>query len=176
MIVKITLLSGLALLALLMIYAATRPDSFAVERSARVEASPERVFGLINDLHRFNTWNPYERKDPAIKGQYGTTASGPGASYAWQSDKVGIGSMQIVDSTPASRVAMKLDFIKPFEAHNTVEVTLMPEPGATRVTWAMVGPMSFVGKLMHVFFNMEQMVGKDFEEGLGTLKSLAEQR
>jgi uncharacterized protein YndB with AHSA1/START domain len=179
MVIKVFVITAVAALALLMIYAATRPDTFAVERSTRVQAAPERVFALINDLRSFNTWNPYERKDPAIKGSYGRTSAGPGALYSWQSEKVGVGSMEIVDAAPASRVTMKLDFVKPFEAHNTVEFTVKPEgaaPDITRVTWAMVGPMSFIGKLMHVFFNMEQVVGQDFEAGLENLKTIAEQR
>lgn len=94
---KTILIAVVAAVALLLIYAATRPDTFRVERSARMKASPERIFALINDLHQFNTWNPYEKKDPTIKGQYTGTANGPGAAYAWQSDKVGVGQMRIVD-------------------------------------------------------------------------------
>jgi uncharacterized protein YndB with AHSA1/START domain len=179
MVIKVFVITAVVALALLMVYAATRPDTFAVERSTQVQASPERVFALINDLHSFNTWNPYERKDPAMKGVYGKTSAGPGALYSWQSEKVGVGSMQIVDVAPASRVSMKLDFVKPFEAHNNVEFTLKPDTGSagtTRVTWAMAGPMNFIGKLMHVFFNMDRMVGQDFEDGLMNLKTLAERR
>ena len=133
--VKTIALVLLAALALLLAFAATRPDTFRVERSRVISAPPERVFGLIHDLRQFNTWNPYERKDPAIQGQYGAATSGPGARYAWQSDKVGVGSMEIVEATAPRRVGMKLDFVKPFEAHNQVEFTLQPEgAGATRVT------------------------------------------
>ncbi len=171
---KTILLAVVAVIGLLLIYAATRPDTFRVERSARVNAPPERVFALINDLHRFNTWNPYEKKDPAIKGQYSGNASGPGAAYAWQSDKVGVGQIEIVDVAAPQRVTMKLDFVKPFEAHNIVEFTLKPDADATEVTWAMHGPAPFVSKLMGVFVNMDRMVGKDFEDGLGNLKTAAE--
>jgi uncharacterized protein YndB with AHSA1/START domain len=171
---KTILLAAVAALALLLIYAATRPDSFRVERSMRIQAQPDKVFALINDLHSFNTWNPFEKKDPAIKGSYSGAASGKGAAYGWQSDKVGVGSMEIVDTAPASRVTMKLDFVKPFEAHNIAEFTLAPDAGATRVTWAMHGPAPFISKLMQVFFSMDKMVGKDFEDGLSNLKTLAE--
>jgi uncharacterized protein YndB with AHSA1/START domain len=169
-------LAAVAAIALLLIYAATRPDTFRVERSASIKAPPERIFALINDLHSFNTWNPYEKKDPAIKGRYGETASGRGAVYAWESDKVGVGRMEIVDTTAAAKVTMKLDFVKPFEVNNIVDFTLKPDADATQVTWAMHGPAPFVSKLMHVFFNMDRMVGKDFEDGLSNLKALAEVR
>ncbi|KAB2888892.1 MAG: SRPBCC family protein [Burkholderiaceae bacterium] len=166
--------AGLALAALA-IYAATRPDQFRIERSLRIVAPPERVFPLINDLHGFNTWNPFARKDPNLQGNYSGPANGPGARYAWQGNKnVGRGSMEILNATAPSQVAMRLDFIEPFEAHNLVDFTLVPEGGATTVTWAMHGPAPFVSKLMGIFLPMERMVGPDFEAGLATLKALAE--
>lgn len=171
---KPILLAVFAAIALLLIYTATRPDTFHVARSASVKAPPERVFALINDLHSFNQWNPYERKDPSLKGTYGATRSGRGASYAWESDKVGVGSMEIMDTVPASKVTMRLDFVKPFEAHNTAEFTLRHEADVTQVTWSMEGGVPFFAKLLHLVFNMDKMVGKDFEQGLVNLKTLAE--
>lgn len=165
----------LAALALLLIYAATRPDTFRVERKLSIQAPPERIFSMINDLKRFNTWNPYEKKDPALKGRYGATTAGPGAQYGWEGDKVGTGSMEITQVQAPQRVAMKLDFVKPFEAHNVVEFSLQPEGSKTQVTWAMHGPANYLSKLMGVVINMDKMVGKDFEDGLNNLKALAEQ-
>lgn len=165
----------LAALALLLIYAATRPDTFRVERKLSIQAPPERIFAMINDLKRFNTWNPYEKKDPALKGRYGATTAGPGAQYGWEGDKVGTGSMEITQVQAPQRVAMKLDFVKPFEAHNVVEFSLQPAGGRTEVTWAMHGPANYLSKLMGVLINMDKMVGKDFEDGLNNLKALAEQ-
>jgi len=171
---KTTLLTIAAALAVLLAYAATRPDIFRVERSLRIQAPPERLHAMINDLRSFNTWNPYERKDPALQGSYGATTVGKGASYGWQSKEIGSGRMAIVDTVPASKVTMTLDFIEPFEAHNHAEFTLRPEPGGTRVTWALHGPVPYVAKVMHLFFNVDRMVGSDFEAGLANLKTLAE--
>ena len=173
---KTILIAVVAALALLLIYAATQPDSFRVERSIRINAQPDKVFALINDLHGFNTWNPFNKKDPAIKGGYSGAASGKGATYSWQSEKVGVGSMEIVDTAPPAKLTMKLDFVKPFEAHNIAEFTLTPEGDATQITWAMHGPSPYVSKLMQVFFSMDKIVGKDFEDGLANLKVLAEGR
>jgi hypothetical protein len=79
----------------------------------------------------------------------------------------------ILEDTPA-KVLIKLDFIKPFEAHNTVSFTLEPQGDATWVTWAMEGAQPFVAKLMGLIFNMEMIVGPDFEKGLADLKRTAE--
>ncbi|MGF6998457.1 SRPBCC family protein [Paraburkholderia sp. GAS32] len=171
---KVILITVVAAVGPLLIYAATRPDNFRIERSVRIEAPPERVYGLIDDLHQFNRWNPFLRKDPAAQGTYSGTPSGKGARYAWQGEKVGVGQMEIVDTAAPANVTMNLDFIKPFEAHNIADFTLKPEAGATQVTWAMHGPAPFLSKLMQVFVSMDRMVGKDFEDGLGNLKTLAE--
>jgi hypothetical protein len=158
----------------LLVLAAMKPDTFRVARSTTIKATPETIFPLIADMHRFNTWNPYERKDPNLKGTYSGPASGKGAAYAWESKEVGTGSMEITDTAPPSKVAIRLDFVKPFEAHNNVDFTLVPKGDATEVTWAMAGPVPYVGKVMHVIINMDRMVGDDFEAGLANLKALAE--
>jgi hypothetical protein len=101
--------------------------------------------------------------------------SGKGAQYAWEGNKeVGQGRMEIAESVPPSKVAIKLDFVRPFEAHNTVEFTLDPKGDATNVTWAMQGDTPYLAKIIHVFIDMDKMVGKDFEAGLANLKTLAE--
>jgi len=156
-------------------YAATRPDSFRVERSVTIKAPPEKIFPLIDDLHAWTTWSPYEKKDPAMQRTFGSTTRGQGATYAWSGNKeIGQGSMEITESTPSSRIGMDLDFIAPFEAHNKVEFTLLPAGDSTTVTWALFGPSPFISKLMGLVFDMDKMVGTDFEAGLANLKGIAE--
>lgn len=171
---KTILLAVLAALILLLIYVATRPDNFRIERSVRIQAPAERVHGLIADLKSFNRWNPWQKKDPAIQGQYSAATSGVGASYAWQSDKVGQGRLTLTEVQPPTRVALRLEFIKPMAAISTAEFTLRPDGDATVVNWAMFGPSNFVSKLMQVFVSMDRMVGPDFESGLADLKAMAE--
>ena len=163
------------LVAAALLYAATRPDSFRVERSSTIKAPPEKIFALINDLHQWEAWSPWEKIDPALKRTYSGAPAGKGAAYAWVGNKeVGSGSMEIVETTPPAKVALKLDFTAPFEAHNMVEFSLVREGDATRVTQAMFGPSPFISKLMSLVFSMDKMVGAKFEEGLANLKSIAE--
>lgn len=160
---------------LLLAYASTRPDEFRVERRARIAAPTERVWPLIAELRAFNRWNPYERKDPLIKGAYSGAASGVGSRYDWDGKEVGSGSLEITGQQHGRAVQMRLDFIKPFEAHNQAEFALQPTPdGGTEVRWSMNGPANFVSKLMGVFIDMDKMVGRDFEAGLQNLRQLAE--
>jgi len=163
------------LLVGVLIYASTRPDSFRVERSATIAATPDKVFAHLVDFKAWGAWSPWDKKDPAMKRSFGATTSGKGATYAWEGNKqVGKGSMEILESAAPSRLVIKLDFLAPFEAHNTAEFTLASRDGGTTITWAMHGPSSFASKLMSLLFNMDKMVGGDFETGLASLKGLAE--
>jgi uncharacterized protein YndB with AHSA1/START domain len=162
-------------IASVLLFAANKPDAFRVERQASIQAPPEKIFPLINDLRAFNTWNPFEKKDPNMKGRYSGPSSGKGAGYAFDGNKdVGKGTIEITESSPSSRVAMRLTMIEPFAARNTVEFTLEPKGGATQVMWAMHGPMPYVSKLVSLFCDMDGTIGKEFESGLANLKAAAE--
>ena len=159
----------------LLFYAATKPDSFRIERSTTIKASPAKVFALINDFHHWEAWSPWEKIDLAIKRTYSGPRSGAGAVYEWAGNKdIGQGRMEIVEATAVSKISLKLDFVTPFEAHNFVDFTLLPQGDSTKVTQAMYGPSPYVSKLMTIFFSMEKMVGSKYEEGLANLKNLAE--
>jgi uncharacterized protein YndB with AHSA1/START domain len=161
--------------AAVLAYAATKPATFRVQRTASIKAPPEKIFALINDMRGWGAWSPYEKKDPAMKRAYHGQESGKGAVYEWDGDKnVGKGRMEITDVSTPSKIVIKLDFFRPFEAHNTASFTMEPKGEATDVTWAMDGPNLFVGKVMSIFIDMDKMIGKDFEEGLSNLKRLAE--
>jgi uncharacterized protein YndB with AHSA1/START domain len=163
------------LIALLLIYAATRPAAFRVERSVIINAPAEKIFPLINDFREWEPWSPWEKVDPAVKRSYNGAASGEGAVYEWSGNKnIGQGRMEIVESSPPSKIKLKIDFIKPFEAHNTIEFTLVPQSDSTLITQAMYGPSPFISRLMSVFCSMDKMVGKKYEEGLANLKALSE--
>ena len=152
-----------------------RPDEFRVERSARIDAPPERIYPHIADFHAWSAWSPYEKYDPTMTRTHGGAPSGTGAVYEWKGNaKVGQGRMEIVDTAAPTSVTVKLDFIKPFEAHHTAQFTLVPAGTATDVTWSMHGLSPFVTKAMGVFVNMDKMIGRDFERGLGSLKTLVQ--
>ena len=165
----------LVIVIIIIIRAATNPDTFRVERSITIKAPPERIFNLIDDFHNFGVWSPWEHLDPAMKRSITGTPSGKGAVYEWSGNaKAGAGRMEILESTPSSRVKMQLDFLKPFRNRNTAEYTLTPQGDATKVTWAMYGPSPFISKIMQVFVTMDKMIGGDFDKGLAAMKAAAE--
>jgi len=162
-------------IAAVLILAATKPTTLRVQRSVSINAPPERIFSLISDFHQWVTWSPYEQKDPAMKRTYSGAERGRGAVYAWDGDKnVGSGRMEILDVSAPSKIVIKLDFFKPFEGHNTAEFTMLPQGDGTHVTWLMHGPANFMSRLIQVFMNLDNLIGKDFEAGLANLKTITE--
>lgn len=172
---KLLLITVFVLLAALMFYVATRPASFRIQRSIRIAAPREKLFAYVSDLHNFDAWSPWSPLDPAMRKTHSGAARGVGASYEWQgNNKVGHGRMEIVEAVAPERVLIKLDFLKPFEAHNMAEYLLAERDGETEFTWAMYGPNNFLSKVMGLFFSMDRMVGAQFEQGLAALKAVAE--
>ena len=156
-------------------YAAMRPDTLRVARTATINAPAQKIFAIVNDFHRWPEWSPYEVRDPAMKRTLSGSPSGVGAVYAWEGNKdVGAGRMEILDAPAPQKITIQLDFMRPFEGQNTAEYTFKPQGDATEVTWAMNGPSPFVQKLFSVFVNMDDMIGRDFASGLANLKALAE--
>jgi uncharacterized protein YndB with AHSA1/START domain len=169
-----------AVLAFVVLFAATKPNTFRVQRSVTIDAAPAKIFPLIDDFHNWSGWAPQDKEDPSMKRIYSGPAFGTGAVSDWDSTgNAGRGRMSIIESAPPTRVVVKVDFVKPFTAHNLNEFILAPilEPGpATKVTWTMQGSNLYVMKLMSTFVNMDRVMGKHFETGLNNLKKAAESR
>ncbi len=168
-------LAVLAIIVIILGLAAMKPDTFSVKRTISIKAPPEKVAALITDFHQWGSWSPWEHLDPAMKRTFTGPASGKGAIYEWEGNKeVGKGRMEIMDASTPAKTVIKLDFLQPFESHNTTEFTLVPQGDMTNVSWDMTGPMPFISKIMSVFASMDSMIGKDFEKGLSNMKSVAE--
>ena len=173
--IKKIIIAVVVLIATVLIFAATRPDTFSAQRAMLIKAPPGKIFPLINDFHNWSAWSPWEKLDLAMKKTPSGAASGKGAVYAWEgNNKVGQGSMEITESSSPAKIIMNLDFIKPFEGHNIAEFTLQTQGDATNVQWVMHGPSPYISKVIGLFCNMDNLIGKDFEAGLANLKTLAE--
>ncbi len=171
----IVLLILLAVVLGLVILALGKPDTFRIERSAEYKAAPEALYARIADFRQWEDWSPWAKLDPTCKNTYSGSPSGLGAVFAWDGNKkVGAGRMEITACEPARRVVINLEFLRPFATTNTCEFLLENVGTGTRVTWVMSGHNKFVSKLFCVFMDMDKMVGKDFEKGLASLRTLVE--
>lgn len=176
MLVKILIGAAIVLVALVA-YVATQPGEFSVSRSATFAAPAPAVFAQVNELKKWEAWSPWAKKDPQAKQSYAGPAAGAGASMSWVGNKeVGEGRMTIVDSSPNALVRFKLEFFKPFAATNTAEFSFKEEGGRTALTWSMRGHNNFIGKAMCLVFDMDKMVGGDFEAGLAGIKGIVEKK
>ena len=167
------LLAIAAVVAAILIYAAMKPNTFGISRSADIQAPPSRIFPFVNDLADHEKWSPFAR-DPKVNNRIGNPSSGTGARVDF--DGSCAGTLSVTDSRPASKVVMRLQMTKPMWCDNRFEFDFVPQGSSTNVTWAMSGRQPYLGKLMSVFVNCDKMVGKQFEQGLADLKKLAEQK
>jgi hypothetical protein len=172
------ILSAVVLILLVfVIVVASRPSQFRVTRATPMAAPESVVFPQVNNLHNWEAWSPWAKLDLAAKQTYDGPPEGVGASYAWAgNNKVGAGSMTITGSQPNQLVQMRLDFLKPFKATNTVEFTFKPEGGQTVVTWIMTGTNNFLAKAFGLFVDCDKMCGDFFEKGLADMKAIAERQ
>lgn len=169
------LLVLLLLIVVLLSYAATRPNDFQIARSIDIHAPPDQIIPFLEDFHRWGPWSPFEKLDPAMKRTFSGPAKGVGSIYEWSGNRdAGSGRMEIKQVSPDSGVVIQLDFTAPFEAHNIAEFRFAPDSGGTRVSWVMHGQQNFLMKVMGIFMSMDSMVGKQFESGLASLKTLCE--
>jgi hypothetical protein len=174
MLLKFTL-SGLVLIAALLGFAATKPDSFRVQRSIRIYASPEKVFSFINDLHCWETWSGNNGSDAAAQKIYSGPASGVGRAVEWHgTGRTGAAKMAITDSVVPTKVSVKVDWFKPFVAHNLNEFTIHAQGNETEIMWSIQASNLYAMKVIGIFVNMESEFGKHMESGLKNLKSSAE--
>ena len=173
------MLTALIIIAIVIIaflvIASMRPSTFSLQRSINVNATPEKIFPHLNDFKNWGAWSPWEKMDPELKRSFSGSASGKGAHYSWIGNKkVGEGNMEITRSVPSSNIELDLNFLKPFKASNVTEFKITQNGNTSNVNWEMRGPLNLFMKIMHMFMNMDKMVGKDFEAGLANLKSIVE--
>lgn len=156
----------LGLIALLLIVVAMRPADFTLVRSRTINAPASKVFPLIGDFRNWEKWSPWLEMEPTAKLTYGETTTGVGGNYRWDGNKTGSGNATCVAETPPNKFQIRLEFEKPMAAVHNVEYDLVENGGQTTVTWKMTGKNNFMGKLFSLIFNMEKMVGPQFERGL----------
>jgi hypothetical protein len=164
-----------AIVVVFLLIVAMQPAQYRVARSATVTAPAQAVFAQVNDFHKWEAWNPWGKIDPAMKHSYEGAPAGTGAIYTWVGNKeVGEGRMTIIESRLSDLIRIKMEFFKPFAGNSIAEFTFKPAGNQTMVTWSMTGDKNFMAKAIHLFMNMDKMIGGQFEKGLAQIKTLVE--
>jgi len=160
---------------LLIVIIAGVPNDFAVCRSAKISAPPEKIFPHVNDLHKWDDWSPWAKLDPNAKHIFAGTPAGPGSIMSWDGNKkIGAGRMTITENRPNDYIRFKLEFFRPFAGTNAAEFRFEPDGPQTHVKWTMTGKTNGAMKIFGLFMNCDDMVGRDFEKGLASLKTVVE--
>jgi hypothetical protein len=169
------LLVIIAALAVFGAVVALQPAEFSVVRTLTMAAPPQAVFAQVDDLRKWDAWNPWQKKDPGMKIVFTGPSSGPGASYSWSGNKeVGEGRLTITQSRPNELVLIKLEFVKPFQATNTAAFRFLTLDNQTAVTWSMQGHNNYFAKAFNLVMNMDKRIGREFENGLSDMKAVVE--
>lgn len=172
------ILKCLAVVALLvagvLVYAATKPPTFTVQRSIAIVAPPEKIYPLVGDLHNWPLWAPQDREDPSMRRTFSGAPAGQGASSSWSSSgRAGTGEMTITKAEPRA-ISVQVNWNKPFHVQNVNDFTFQPDGSATTVIWTMHGSSNYFLKVMSVFVSPDRVMGSHFESGLENLKAAAE--
>ncbi len=174
MLKKITL--GLVvIIAAVLGYAALQPADYVVSREITIQAPVSKIFPYLNNSKLAEQWGPWLEVDPDAKMVYSGSDAGVGSRASWDGGKkLGTGSATIVESVPNERVAIKLEYVKPFQMVQDSEYFVRSSGDQSVVIWSVRGKNSFPGRIMCLFGNMDKMVGGMFEKGLSNLKTLVE--
>ena len=152
-----------------------QPDDFYVTRVLVMNASADRIFNQINNLHHWQAWSPWARLDHNATHTYAGSDEGIGASLAWNGNsKVGVGTMTIIESVPEDHIKLRLDFEKPMKATHHAVLSLVPQNNAMMLTWSMTGYNNFLGKAISLIMDYDKMIGGQFEQGLRNLQLIVE--
>ena len=155
------------------------PTQLKVEREVTINRPKEDVFSYVKYQKNQNDWGPWYRKEPAMKQEFRGTDGTPGFVSYWkgEKDETGEGEQEIKKITENERIETELRFKEPFESKADAYLTTeAASENTTKVKWGFVGDMPRPFNLMCLVVDMDKELGKDFEEGLSSLKSILESR
>jgi len=161
------------------IYIATLDSDYQVEETKVINAPATLIYKEVNDYKTWEEWGPWKDEDPDMVMNYSEKTSGEGASYTWQSEKIGDGSMKTVKATPYTAIDQKVIFSNSFgDSENDMYWKFEPMEGKTKVTWGMKGEFSFMDKAFSLTDNssMSDMVKPMLKSGLNNLEEMLVQK
>lgn len=171
MLKKVLLGLGLVIVGILL-YVAVSPAEFTITRKAHYRWPPTEVFPHFNSPRMMDRWNPFLKQDPNAKITYSGPEEGVGASSTWESEKVGEGTVTIIESRPPEYVKVKLEFRKPMQGTNFAEYKIINDRETSDIVWSMSGRNNFFQRLVGIFINTDKIVGREFENGLNYLDEI----
>ncbi len=164
------------IVVLIFILALIAPKSYDVNRKITVRKSVPEVFEYLKYLKNQDNWSPWGKKDPNMKKEFVGSDGEIGATSKWEGNKdVGSGEQEITRIVENEVIESELRFLKPWKSQSDAYLRVKEAgAGETEITWGFSGKNKFPMSIMMLFMNMDKAVGKDFEEGLASLKDILE--
>ena len=145
------------------------PGTVEVTRSVQIEAEPEAVFPLLNDLERWAEWTPWGEVESRLEGP----PAGTGARRVWDDPGLGSGSLTLVGSRPPAGVDYEVvveDGAIRFEG----TISVAAGAGGSVVTWTERADLGWNPLLGWTALTMDESQGRQLRESLDRLKAEVE--
>jgi effector-binding domain-containing protein len=171
---KIAGLILLSISAVILILGLIAPREYKVERSVTIDAPKSLVFRHIQYWKNWRAWSPWAAMDSTIRITVDGVDGTEGSAYRWTGRKTGEGIITNAGFKPGEILYYRMRFIKPFKSEADGYFGVSSTDGGSAVTWVFTGRSTYPWNAIHLFMNMEKMLGGDFEKGLGLLKGICE--
>ena len=176
-VLKILGLIILGLIVLILVAAIFAPKTVHLEREITINTTPERVWPLVANFRIHTKWSPFIKKDPNVSLSYEGSDGTVGSVYSWKGNsEVGSGRQTMTKLEEPRRVESHLHFIEPFEGEAEAFMILTPVGSSTKTIWGFDSKYAYPMNAMLLFMDMDDMLGKDYNDGLVNLKKLAEEQ
>lgn len=154
------------------------PTEFAVEREVTIDKPRSEVFEYVRHIRNQNEWGPWFKREPTMHQEFRGTDGEPGFVVSWRGEvESGVGEQEIKRVAEGERIETELRFKEPFESvSESYIVTDAVGESQTKVTWGMKGSAPRPMNVLMLVINIEEAIGKDYEEGLASLKQILESK
>lgn len=166
------------LVVIIIVLGLIAPNEYEVRRSIIIDKPLSNTFQYLKFIKNQNDWSPWKRKDPNMEQTFEGTDGEVGFISKWKGNKdVGEGEQEILSIVENESIDTQLRFFKPWKSKSIGHLLVdQVDDNQTMVTWGFTGRNPFPLNMMTLFFNFEKAVGKDFEDGLESLKQVLEKK
>jgi hypothetical protein len=154
---------------------ASRPSAYRTERSTPLAAPAEIPFALVNDLHRWRLWSPWDAPDPDMKRHFDGPIAGPDAVYTWTGNaKAGKGRVTVLETRPYEFIRVRFERLAPQPSTSTLDFTFQPTAEGVLLRWSQQGQLSWLDKARSLFADLEAQRSEALDQGLKALVAVSE--
>ena len=156
-----------ALLLLFLLIGLLLPGKWEAEAEAVIQAHPEELFPLLNNLENWAQWSPMPESGQEAFG----SLSGVGAGLRWDDPQYGVGEVRIVSSQTDAEVGYEVE-VEGGALKIQGLLTLERVEGGTRIIWREAGDFGWNPLMGFAARGMASSQGDAMRESLATLARL----